>query len=196
MMPFRNMVKRNLEKIKELDFDIIATSHGPIHNDPSLIIDLYNDWVSDEVKNEVVIPYVSMHASTKRMVDYLETELVKKGVTVKLFDLTELDLGELAMALVDAATIVVATPTVLGGAHPLAVYATYLANALRPKTKYLSVIGSYGWGGRTVDQLKEMITNLKVELIEPFIVKGYPKDEDFRSLDALIESIFEKHKNL
>ena len=33
-----------------------------------------------------------------------------RGVRVKVFDLTVTDLGELAMALVDAATIVVGTP--------------------------------------------------------------------------------------
>ena len=52
-----------------------------------------------------------------------------------------MDLGELAMALVDAATVVIGSPTVLVGPHPLAVYAAYLTNALRPKTKFVSIIG-------------------------------------------------------
>jgi flavorubredoxin len=36
------------------------------------------------------------------------------------------------------------------GPNPLAAYCAFLANALRPKTKFLSIIGSYGWGGKTV----------------------------------------------
>ena len=68
-------------------------------------------------------------------------------------------------------------------------------NALRPKLRFASVIGSYGWGGRMLDQIKGMLTNLKVEIIEPVIVKGYPKEEVFKSLDRLADEIFQKHKD-
>ena len=50
---------------------MIAPSHGPIHRNPQFILDAYADWVSDDVKNEVVIPYVSMHGSTQKMVEHL-----------------------------------------------------------------------------------------------------------------------------
>jgi DNA-binding FrmR family transcriptional regulator len=89
------------------------------------------------------------------------------------------------MALVDAATIVVGVPTVLAGPHPLAAYATLLANALRPKAKFLSIIGSYGWGGKTVETLAGMIPNLKVEVLEPVLCKGVPAETDFEALDKL-----------
>ncbi|MEZ4550165.1 MAG: hypothetical protein R2874_06735 [Desulfobacterales bacterium] len=76
--------------------------------------------------------------------------LVEKGVRVELFNLAVTDIGKLAMALVDAATLVVGTPTVLAGPHPYAAYAAFLANALKPRVKFLSIVGSYGWGGKTV----------------------------------------------
>ena len=106
------------------------------------------------------------------------------------------DIGKLAMSLVDAATIIIGTPTVLAGPHPDAVFAAYLANALRPKLKYASIIGSYLWGGRTVDVLKGMLPNLKVELIEPVLVKGLPKETDYESLEKMADAIAEKHKTL
>ena len=43
---------------------------------------------------------------------------------------------------------------------------------LRPNTKFLSIIGSYGWGGKTVETLAGMIPNLNVEVIEPVSAKG------------------------
>jgi len=194
MMPFRSFIAKNLEKIKDLKIDYIAPSHGPVYNKPQFIFDAYNSWVYDEPKNIVVILYVTMHGSVKAMVDYLTAVLSQKGVIVKPFDLTVTDLGELAMSLVDAATIVVGTPTVLAGAHPQVIYATYLANALKPKTKFLSIVGSYSWGGKTIDQLSSMITNLKVEVIPPVFIKGLPKEEDYKLLDKLAETIVEKHK--
>ena len=196
MMPFRSMIKKHLERIDKLDIDIIAPSHGPLYNNPSFIIEAYKDWSGDSVKNQVIIPYVSMHGSTKVMVDYLSESLTKKGIEVKLFNLEIADAGELLMALVDAATIVVGAPTMLVGPHPLAYYATYLVNAVRPKTKFVSIIGSYGWSGNTVEVLKGLISNIKVELIEPVYIKGYPKEIDFKALDNLAEEIHNKHKQL
>jgi len=73
-------------------------------------------------------------------------------------------------------------------------HAVYLANALRPKLKFASIIGSYGWGSRMVERITEMLSNLKVELLEPVVVKGFPKEEDFRALDRLADEILEKHK--
>jgi len=196
MMPFRSMIKKYLERIGKLDIDIIAPSHGPLYDKPSFIIEAYKDWSSDTVKNQVVIPYVSMHGSTKIMVDYLSETLSNMGVEVKLFNLEIADAGDLLMSLVDAATIVVGAPTMLVGPHPLAYYATYLVNAVRPKTKFVSIVGSFGWGGNAVEILKGMITNIKVELIEPVYIKGYPKEIDFISLDNLANEIVKKHREI
>ena len=196
MMPFRNNIKKHLERLKELEIKTIAPSHGQIYSHPEFILSAYSEWISDEVENEVIIPYVSMHGSVEEMVYILSEELMKKGITVKLFNLSRTDIGALAIALVDAATIVIGSPTVLAGAHPQVISAVYLANALRPKLRYASVIGSYGWGGKMLENISAMIGNLKVELLSPVIIKGYPKEEDYNSLIKLAGEIAEKHKNL
>jgi len=196
MMPFRSNIKKHLERLKELEIKTIAPSHGQIYSHPEFILSAYSEWISDEVENEVIIPYVSMHGSVEEMVYILSEELMKKGITVKLFNLSRTDIGALAIALVDAATIVIASPTVLAGAHPQVISAVYLANALRPKLRYASVIGSYGWGGKMLENISAMIGNLKVEVLSPVIIKGYPKEEDYNSLIKLADEIAEKHKNL
>jgi len=121
---------------------------------------------------------------------------MNRGVTVKRFDLTAYDPGELAEALVDAATVVFGTPTILTGAHPLAVYAAILANALRPKTRFASVIGSFGWGGKMVEQITATMPSLKLKLFEPVVAKGHPKEADFQALDRLADEILAAHKEL
>ncbi len=194
MMPFRNVIKKNLEKLAPYDIDMIAPGHGQIFPRPALIIDAYRDWTLGAPRNTVVVPHVSMHASTRRMVDHFVAALVDQGVRVESFNLAVTDIGKLAMALVDAATIVVGTPTVLAGPHPYAAYAAFLANALRPNTKFLSVIGSYGWGGKTVETLAGMIPNLKVEVIDPVLCKGVPSEDAYNALDDLAATIAQKHK--
>ncbi len=194
MMPFRNVIEKNLEKLAPYDIAMIAPSHGQIYPRPAFIIEAYREWVLGPPRNRVILPYVSMHESTKQMVDYLVSALVERDVGVEQFNLEATDLGKLAMALVDAATIVIGTPTVLAGPHPYAAHAAFLANALRPKTKFLSIIGSYGWGGKTLETLAGMTANLKAELIDPVLCKGVPSEEDFKALDNLAAAIAEKHK--
>jgi flavorubredoxin len=194
MMPFRKVIGKNLEKLASYDIEMIAPSHGQIFQRPAFIIDAYREWILGPVRNTVVLPYVSMHASTKQMVDHFVSSLVEKGVGVEQFNLEVTDIGKLAMALVDAATIVIGTPTILAGPHPYAAYGAFLANALRPKAKFLSIIGSYGWGGKTVEILAGMIPNLKVEVIDPVLCKGVPSTDDLKALDDLATTIAEKHK--
>ena len=196
MMPFRNSIKGYVQKVRDLDPSMIAPSHGPIHRNPKFILDAYADWVSDNVKNEVILPYVSMHGSTRKMVDHLTGALIERGVNVKPFNLTHTDIGELAYSLVDAATVVVATPTVLFGPHPLVIHATYLANVLKPKVRFASVIGSFGWGGKSAEIIVKMLDHLKVEVIEPVIIKGVPDEAAVVALNRLADDIAKKHKEI
>ncbi|MBC8248337.1 MAG: FprA family A-type flavoprotein [Anaerolineales bacterium] len=194
MMPFRRIIQKNLEKIGDRAIDLIAPSHGPIYDRPAFIMDAYRDWVSDEPRNVVVIPYISMHGSTEKMVEYLVSALAERGVTVHQFDLAATDIGKLAITLVDAATLVIGTPTVHVGPHPNVVYAAYLANALRPKLKFASIIGSYGWNSKAIEQIAGLIPNLKVEILDPVLCKGFPREADFKALDDLAATIAEKHR--
>jgi len=195
MMPFRLQIQKNLEKIKDYKIDFICPSHGPLHDKPQYIMDAYHSWAYDEPGNIVVIPYISMHGSTRAMVGYLVEALARRGVTVKQFDLAVSDIGKLAAALVDAATIVIGTPTVLTGPHPNVAHAAFLANAIKPKAKFATIIGSFGWGTKVVETTAAMIPNLKVEIIPPVIIKGYPKEADFQALDKLADTIAGKHKD-
>jgi len=194
MMPFRAQIHKNLEKIEEYQFKIIAPSHGPMYDKPDFIIKAYHQWVFDEPKNIVVLPFTSMHGSTRKMVDYLVSALALRGVKVEQFDLSVTDIGKLAMTLVDAGTIVIGTPTVLTGPHPAIAYTAVLANALRPKAKFASIIGSYGWGTKVVETIVGLIPNLKVEIIPPVICKGQPREADYQALEKLAETIAQKHK--
>jgi flavorubredoxin len=196
MMPFRMQIRKNIEKIHNLPIEAICPSHGPIYPRPAFIIDAYKDWVSDACKNQCVIPYVSMHGSTYLMVRHLVAELSKRGVVAQPFDLAVADIGKLAESLVDAASVILGSCAVLVGPHPLIAHAAMLTNALRPKTKFAGIIGSYGWGTKMVENLTGAMGNLKVELYEPVLSKGVPKKAEYEALDRLAEAIALKHKGL
>ena len=197
MMPFRAMCKKYTKMIKEeIKPEMILPSHGPVYKNPAFILDAYEDWACDDGKNLVLLPFVSMYGSTEEMIDYLEKGLNSKGIQTMKCDIVEGDLGDLAMGLVDAETLVLGSSMVLAGPHPMAANIAYLAGVLRPKAKFASFVGSYGWGGNLFGKLGEMLGNLKLDVIEPVLVKGKPKAEDFAKLDTLINEIYEKHKSV
>ena len=182
MMPFRTMCKKYTKLVSDLN--------------PEMILDLYTDWAADEGKNLVLMPYVSMYGSVEEMVDYLADKLQAYGIKTEKFDIVTGDLGDLAMGLVDATTIVLGSSMVLAGPHPMAFNIAYLASVLRPKAKCATFLGSYGWGGNLFGKLGELLAGLKLDVIEPLLVKGKPNEEDFKRLDQIAESILAKHKEL
>ncbi len=196
MMPFSTVCRKYVQTIKDLKVDMVLPSHGPVHKNPDYILDLYADWAGEKGKNLVLLPYVSMYHSTAEMIDYLAKKLEEKGIPSIKYDMVDGNLGDLAMALVDGTTIVLGTSMVLAGPHPAAFNTVYLASVLRPKAKIASFIGSFGWGGDLFGKMAKMLEPLKLDIIEPILVKGKAKEEDYKKLDNMAEIIYEKHKAL
>ena len=196
MMPYRKFIERRLHHIAALEPAIIAPSHGPLFDEPGAIMDAYADWVSPSVRNKVTLPFISMHASTRHMVDHLIEALTERGVLVERFNLDDPENGRLAVSLVDSATLVVGTPTVLGSAHPNALYAANLAGLLKPKVRHAAVIGSYGWGSMAPKHILAALTKLKLEDLGSVQAKGRPDASTRDELDALADAIAARHAEL
>ncbi|MGA2237866.1 MAG: FprA family A-type flavoprotein [Candidatus Bathyarchaeia archaeon] len=196
MMPFRKPGQTAVEKVKKLEPKMIAPSHGLIWREPKVILDEYTKWTSEKFQKKVMIAYVSMWGSTEKMVLALRNALVKRGVTVEVFDLPNTEIGHIAKELVDTPVVVVGAPTVLGGVHPVAAYATMLVKTLRAPTKYAAVLTSYGWSGGAVKALQGILEGTKVEVLGVVEVKGPPKKTEFDKVVELADKIDEKLKQL
>lgn len=196
MMPFSTVCRKYTQQIKDMNVDMILPSHGPVHKNPNYILDLYEDWAGEKGKNLVLLPYVSMYNSTEEMIDYLAKKLEEKGIPSIKYDMVTGNLGDLAIALVDGTTIILGTSMVLANAHPAAFNTVYLASLLKPKAKIASFIGSYGWGGNLFGKMSELLAPLKLDILEPILVKGKAKEEDYLKLDKMADEIYEKHKVL
>ena len=194
MMPFRIMGQRAMEKIKDLEIEMIAPSHGPIHRNPERILKAYKKWVNGETKQKAIIVYVTMWNSTEKMIQPIANTLTSEGVEIVLYDLTLSDIGDVAKDLVDSRAIVLGAPTVLGGMHPLAVYATYLVKALRPPLKYGVVLSSYGWGGGAVKHTQEVLGPLKMEVVGAMEINGPPTKNDITKIIEIGKTLAKKIK--
>ncbi len=108
-------------------------------------------------------------------------------------NVVDLDTGEFAMSLVEASTVVFASPTVLSGPHPSVAYAALLANVLGLKAKHAAVIGSFGWEGNLPEIIQSMLPKLNATFFEPVMVKGLPREAAFAELDRLAVDIAAAH---
>jgi len=194
MMPFKVLSKKYLAQIEELKPKMILPSHGPVYKEPKFIMDLYNDWTSDECKNLVLFPYVSMYNSSKEMVDYVANKLEEAGIECAKFDLIRCNIADLAVSLVDAKSIILGCSMVLASPHPAAINASYLISLLKPKAKNISILASFGWGGKLVEPLVEMLSKLRANFVEPVLIKGKLKETDYKILDDFADKFIELHK--
>lgn len=196
MMPYAGPVRRNMEKIRDYEIAIIAPSHGPLYDRPELILDLYRDWAGEQPRNLCVIPFVSMHGSTRMMVSHFTEALLDRGVRAQPFNLADADVGRLSMALVDAASVVFGSPNVLNGMHPKVVYAAYLTNALRVKARFASVIGSFAWSAKMEKQLHGLLSGLKLTYLDAVTATGHPGEDVYAGLDRMADQLAGYHREL
>jgi len=194
MMPFRFNAQKALEKIKDLEIEIIAPSHGPIHRNPQRILDAYRKWANGETKQKAIIVYVTMWGSTEKMIKPMAEALASEGIEIVRHNLAVADIADVARDLVDSRAIVLGTPTVLGGAHPLAVYAAYLVKALRPPAKYAAVLSSYGWGGGAIKHVQEVLGPTKLEVAGAVEINGPPTEDDIKQIVDLGKALARKIK--
>ncbi len=194
MMPFSKMGERALGKIKALEIRTIAPSHGPIYRNPERIISAYHRWTAGETKEKAIVVYVSMWNATEAMIKTMAGTLLSEGIGVSLYNLTSANLGDIARDLVDSRAIVFGTPTVMGGMHPLAIYAAYLVRALRPPLKYGAVLSSYGWGGGAVRQALEVLGPTKIEVVGTLEVNGPPSAEEHEKIVEMGRQLSRKIK--
>ncbi len=194
MMPFRVMGQKALDKIKDLDIKTIAPSHGPVHRNPQRILNAYRQWTNGETRQKAIVVYATMWGSTEKMVKLMVDTLASEGIETAVYNLAVSDIGDVAKDLVDARAIVLGTPTVLAGAHPLAVYAAYLVKALKPPAEYGVVLSSYGWGGGAIKHVQEVLGQTKMEVVGAMEINGPPMESDYTKIVELGKALAGKIK--
>lgn len=194
MMPFTKLVTAGLDKAMALNARVIAPSHGPVHRNPERIVSVYDKWSRGPLAKKVVVVYVSMWGSTRNLAQAITSAISADGVEAVPYDLLVADVSHIARDLVDASAIVLGSPTVLGGPHPLAAYALTLVKALRPRAKLAAYFGSYGWGGGAGSQVAGLLKPAGFEIIGALEIKGPPGDKELRDAAELAHKVAQSVK--
>ena len=182
LMPLASLIRRKLGEIQKLGLEIemIAPSHGVVWKNPSKIIEAYEKWANFESENKVVIVYDSMWNSTERLAVAIAEGAGSEGADVRLYHVRKDSWADIATDVLDAKAIAVGSPTIHNGLFPpVAGFLTYL-KGLKPQKKKALAFGSYGWNGNAVKEIQKVFEELKLETLDPLMVKFRPSEEELR----------------
>ncbi|WP_026487016.1 FprA family A-type flavoprotein [Caldanaerobius polysaccharolyticus] len=182
MAPFKPKVLEAVDRIKGLDVEIIAPSHGPVlRKDPWMYVDKYREWSSDfsDLK-DVVVVYASAYNYTSKIADAIVEGMQSEGgVDIKAYNILYSDKEEVLSQILKAKGVLFGSPTINGDAvKPIWDVLTSL-NPIVCKGKYAAAFGSFGWSGEAVPMMEERLKQLKFHVVQPGIrVNFKPSSED------------------
>ncbi len=181
--PFKKYVLEAIEKIKGLDIDVIAPSHGPIlRKDPWKQVGLYKQWSSIPAPSKdknLLIFYASAYGNTAKLAEKIAEGVRQEGVKVQVMDVTATEIGMMIDRIEAADGIVVGSATINADAvEPIWFLLSHLAT-LNLKGKLGASFGSYGWSGEAPRLILDRLKGLKFKTpLEPFRVNLVPTEQD------------------
>ncbi len=176
IMPYGKSVKACLERIGELNVEMIAPSHGIIwRKHAEKILAAYRRWMVCTPEPKVLVVYDSMWDSTGEMARAIMEGAMQSGVEVKLIHLRRTNLTRLASEVLDAAGIAFGSSTLNHTMMPMAAAALCYLEGLNPRGKSCFAFGSYGWGKGGVENVNERLHKIGWETVcEPIRAKYRP----------------------
>lgn len=181
MSPFKPKVLEAINKIKELDVDIIAPSHGPVlRENPWFYVNKYREWSTDFGNlDDIVVVYASAYTYTAKIADAIVKGMQEEGkVNIKVYNILNSDVEQVVSEITKSRGILVGSPTINGDVvKPIWDLLTTL-NPLVCRGKYAAAFGSFGWSGEAVPMMEERLKQLKFNVVQPGIKINFSPSTD------------------
>ncbi|MGE5578206.1 MAG: FprA family A-type flavoprotein, partial [Syntrophothermus sp.] len=193
LLPYSPLVGKLLEKVDKLGITIktIAPDHGLIwRKDIHTILELYSRWAAQKPTKKAVVTYDTMWQSTAMMARAIGEGLIAGGINTKVMPLGPNNRSNIVAEVLATGALLVGSPTLNNNMLPtVADLLTYL-KGLKPQNLIGAAFGSYGWSGEAVGQVKDVLSEMKIELVGESPRVQYVPDENALaqcySLGALI----------
>ncbi len=185
--PFKKYIVEALDKIKDLDIEIVCPGHGPVlRKNFHKIKDLYATWSSPKEKKDtksIVIPYVSAYGYTEKVANSIADGInsLNKDIEVKLFNATNSKKEEILKELDEADGMMFGSPTINSDALPPIVDLLTSLNPIVHGGKLAAAFGSYGWSGEACKNIESRLKQLKLSLpLASYRVRFNPSSEQLK----------------
>jgi flavorubredoxin len=191
LRPFSKFMLKAIEKVDQLELDMICPGHGPIlrsnwKEKVDLSRQLARQYLDSQGGNEkrILVTYVSAYGYTKEMAKNIADGIREAGeVEVEVADIENISLGDLEEKIVRSGGILVGSPTINRNTL-LPVYKLFsVINPIRDKGKLAASFGSYGWSGEAVPLIESHLRNMKLEIVQDGLAtKFFPGEEQTSAL--------------
>lgn len=198
MATFTPMVRKSIEKTKELELKIIAPGHGPVYRqNPQKIINDYLrlcQYAEGAGKKEITILWGSMYGMTEKAIKNAEKVLEREGIKVNKLKLPLASESEMLATVFRSAGIIIAAPTYEYKLFPPVAAAIEEVGRKRVSGKTALYFGSCGWSGGAEKELKEIIerNRMKWDFVDAIEFEGSPKPEVLSRIEAGIIQLIGK----
>lgn len=204
MHPHRPYVQDMVKKIKNLDIEIIAPSHGFIlRKDAKKYIDLYDRMSQPtEESKKALILFSTMTGNTTKVAKYIGEGLEEKQIEHKIMNVSNTDKQEVLEEILLADAIFFGSSTR---------YADMVGNmegilkelkAMDLSDKLGIAFGSYGWSGEAIEVIQDYLKDINIKAVgSSYIIKTtgmdhieFPIRVKFRPKEIEQEKIIEAAK--
>jgi len=189
MGTFTTMVKKAIQKTKELDINIIAPGHGPLYRkNPQKIVEDYLrfcQYAEGYGKKEIAILYGSMYGMTEKAVNYAEKVLEREGIKVNKLKMPLETESEMLATIFQSAGVIIAAPTYEYKLFPPVAAAVEEVGRKKVSGKSALYFGSFGWSGGAEKELREIFerNKMKWDLVEAIEFEGAPKTQNLNRIE-------------
>jgi flavorubredoxin len=182
MAPHRPYVRRMLDKVKRLQINIIAPSHGYVHRkDPMKYIGYYDQWSSQGGKGrdkKIVIVYSTMTGNTAKIAERIAKGMSELEIQPALYNLAKEDKEEIRRKVMESDGVIVGSSTRYGD---MVGEIEAFVQSLEEEDltdKFGAAFGSYGWSGEAIAYLDEQMGELGFNMINhSYLVRKLGRDE-------------------
>ncbi|KHD36225.1 flavoprotein [Clostridium acetobutylicum] len=168
MSPHRPYIREMLEKLKSLEINTIAPSHGFIlrHN-AQKFIKLYDSMSKKAASNKkALILYSSMTGNTGKIANDIYEGLTESGIETTIVNTKSSSIDTIKEIVSKSNLIIVGSSTRYG--DMIGNIEDYLKEIVTMDLsgKYSFVFGSYGWSGESIEIINDYMKRSNIELLD------------------------------
>lgn len=176
MAPHRPYVRGMLDKIKNLEIEMIAPSHGYIlRENAASFIGLYDDMSKDSGNNKtrkVAVVFSTMTGNNAKVAQRLAKGLEDGGIATSVFNLKNADIEEVTNVIKESDGLLVGSSTkyadMVGNVEEL----LKALKGIPADGKFAAAFGSYGWSGEAIMHIENYLAGVGFKIVNQNYLVG------------------------
>jgi flavorubredoxin len=195
LTPYTAQIAKVLETVKSSglleQIKIICPDHGVVwRKDPSKIVELYGELVTQKPSRKAVVAYDTMWHSTELMARELTDSLGARGIRTAYLCLKHCHRSEVVTEAYEAGAVLVGSPTINNQMFPSVADLLCYLKSLKMKNKIGAAFGSHGWSGEGAKLVQAELGGMGWKLPSPEVrIQWVPRDETLQPVRDLAKAV-------